>query len=94
MKYNCFLKIKIFLFYLFLIKCNSVKKEKQNNTPTSFPYNKLYNIPTCQNYNNCNNNIPTPIKKCTNMVSSIPTCQNPGLSVKTAGFEITASPPS
>ena len=80
--------LRLFLFYLFLIKCNSSKKEtKQNNTPSAIPTN---NIPTCQNCNyplphhNVPHSMPTKVNtnKNTNAnillspSSRVPTCQN------------------
>jgi hypothetical protein len=76
--------LRLFLFYLFLIKCNSSKKEtKQNNTPSLRPIN---NIPTCQNYNyplphhNVPHSIPISVNANKNILlsplSRSPTCQN------------------
>lgn len=78
--------LRICLFYLLVITCNSSKKEnKQNYTPSAMPI-PTNNIPTCQN---CNypvphHNVPhsMPIQLNTNAnillypLSRSPTCQN------------------
>ena len=81
--------LRVFLFYLFLIKCNSIKKEmtNQNYTPSAMPM-PTNNIPTCQNCNypvshhNVPHNIPISVNTNTNTnillspLSRSPTCQN------------------